>query len=71
MDNERLPDAMRDVDPLTLEGRGLSPTSSGISVPPTKLARWRAAAAATDLDFDGWVLSTLDCAADDVLRADE
>jgi hypothetical protein len=51
--------------------RALVPVSSSLVLPNTKVVRWRAAADYVGLEFDRWVWSMLDRAAEEVLTEDE
>lgn len=51
--------------------RALVPVSSSLVLPNTKVVRWRAAADYVGLEFDRWVWSMLDRAAEEVLHEDE
>lgn len=51
--------------------RALVPVSSSLVLPNTKVVRWRAAADYVGLEFDRWVWSMLDRAAEEVLAEEE
>jgi hypothetical protein len=67
---KQLRHAMREALSRNSQGRDLVAVSSRIAVPHTKLVKWRAAANSMGVEFDRWMWSMLDRAADEILSDD-